>query len=115
MKKHESPKEPPDAVRTAPIKRLKNLLTLGNLWLYILSLVKANRGVHAYALDEQIEREFYFRPSKVMIYIVLYKLENEGLIESEYEERRRVYRMTARGEETLKLAREYFELLAKKL
>ena len=104
-----------EALQAKPIKRLKHLLTLGNLWLYILSIIKAKKRLHAYALDEQIEKEFFFRPSKVMVYIVLYKLEGEGLIKSEYEERRRYYTITQKGEQTLALAKNYFELLSKKL
>ena len=104
-----------EAFGAKPIKRLKHLLTLGNLWLYILSIIKAQKKIHAYALDEHIEKEFFFKPSKVMVYIVLYKLESEGLIKSEYEERRRYYAITAKGEQTLALAKQYFELLSKKL
>lgn len=108
MKKQQS-------IGAKPIKRLKHLLTLGNLWLYILSMIKARKEIHAYALDEQIEKEFFFRPSKVMVYIVLYKLENEGLIRSSYKGRRRYYKVSSKGKEVLSRAKEYFELLAKKL
>lgn len=98
-----------------PIKRLKNLLTAGNLWLYILSLIKQYHKVYAYELPEMIEKEFFFRPSRVMIYVVLYKLEDEGLIYSEFEERRKYYRLTENGKKTIEQAKEYFALLAKRL
>jgi len=101
--------------KTKPIKRLKNLLTFGNLWLYILSLIKRNGRLYAYNLDSEIEKEFFFKPSRVMVYIVLYKLENEGLIKSEFEERRKYYSMTKKGNETLKTAKEYFKVLAGKI
>lgn len=98
-----------------PIKRLKKLLTSGNLWLYILSLIKQKGKIYAYELDKEIEKEFFFKPNKVMIYIVLYKIENEGLIESEYKERRKYYKLTKKGTETLELAKEYFQILSNKL
>ncbi len=101
-------------MKAKPIKRLKNLLTLGNLWLYILSLVKS-RKMHAYAMDDEIEREFFFRPSKVMVYIVLHRLESEGLLTSVYDKRRKYYDITLKGKETLVLAKEYFGGLAGKL
>src|SRR3989344_2466512 len=65
---------------TKPIKRLKHLLTKGNLWLYILSIIRQRKRIHAYALDDAIEQEFSFRPNKIMVYIVLYKLEGERFI-----------------------------------
>lgn len=98
-----------------PIRRLKNLLTAGNLWLYILSLVRHEKKVYAYALPDLMEKEFFFRPSRVMIYVVLYKLENEGHIRSEFEERRKYYHLTEKGRVTLDAAKEYFTLLAKRL
>ncbi len=110
MLSHES-----GAKGTKPIKRLENLLTFGNLWLYILSLIKRKGRAYAYMLDSGIEKEFAFKPSKVMVYIVLYKLENEGLIKSEFEERRKYYSMTKKGDGTLKAARQYFKVLASKL
>lgn len=100
---------------TRPVKRLKHLLTYGNLWIYMLSLVRKNGRVYAYALDEQIEKRFGFRPNKVMVYIVLYKLENEQLISSEFKERRKYYRITTAGEMTLTAAKGYFRMLLKKI
>jgi len=98
-----------------PIKRLKHLLTYGNLWLYVLSLTRSRKKVYAYALDEDIEKEFFFKPDKITIYVVLYKLENEGLISSKFHERRKYYTITRKGTQTLESAREYFTLLADKL
>lgn len=104
-----------DVLKSKPVRRLKNLLTTGNLWLYILSLIRANGKVYAYALDEQIEKEFFFRPGRPMIYLVLYKLESEKLIKSEYEERRKYYTITKKGGEALETAKDYFSVLSKKL
>lgn len=101
-------------VSATPIKRLKRLLTSGNLWLYILSLVKT-RKIYAYEMDSLVEKEFSFKPNKIMVYIVLYRLENEGLITSKFEERRKYYTITKKGKETLNSAREYFKVLANKL
>jgi DNA-binding PadR family transcriptional regulator len=98
-----------------PIRRLKNLLTNGNLWLYLLSLIQREGELYAYALDERIEKEFLFRPNKIMVYVVLYKLESEGLISSEFKERRKYYRLTKDGAKTLDSAREYFRLLSARL
>ncbi|MBN2477846.1 PadR family transcriptional regulator [Candidatus Micrarchaeota archaeon] len=101
--------------KSKPVKRLKKLLTVGNIWLYVLSLIKKKGKHYAYALDDDIEKNFFFKPSKVMVYLVLYKLEGEGMIESHMEERRKYYIITKKGEETLETAREYFGVLKEKL
>lgn len=104
-----------EALGSKPVRRLKNLLTVGNLWLYILSLIRAHGRAYAYNMDEEIEKEFFFRPSKALIYIVLYKLESEKLIMSKFEERRKYYTMTKTGEHALNAARDYFKALSGKL
>lgn len=97
---------------TRPIKRLRRHLTIENLWLYILSIIRRDGECYAYTLPEQIEKDFYFRPSGVMVYIVLHMLEGEGLIKSEMRERRRYYRLTEKGRGTLSEAKKYFRLLS---
>ncbi|MCI0503748.1 PadR family transcriptional regulator [Candidatus Micrarchaeota archaeon] len=99
----------------APIKRLKNLLTNGNLWLYLLSLMEKRGELYAYSAGADIESEFFFRPNRIMVYVVLYKLEAEGLIRSEFRERRKYYRLTKKGRGAIASAREYFALLSGKL
>ncbi|MFH2106412.1 MAG: PadR family transcriptional regulator [Candidatus Micrarchaeota archaeon] len=98
-----------------PAKRLRQALTVGNIWLYILSLIKSKKEVYAYSLVTDIELKFGFKPGRVMIYLVLYKLEGEKIIESTFKERRKYYKMTAKGQETLNLAKKYLAALAKKL
>lgn len=71
--------------------------------------------MYAYALDQQIEKGFFFKPNKIMVYVVLYKLEGEGLIQSEFKERRKYYTITKKGTQTLEHAREYFRILSNKL
>ncbi len=97
-----------------PIKRLNRLLTSGNLWLYILSLTEKEK-VYAYGLDREIEKRFSFRPNKIMNYVVLYKLEDEGLISSEHRQRRKYYSITKKGKQALAQAREHFRFLSTRL
>ncbi len=104
-----------DITESKPVKRLKRTLTVGNLWIYILSLIKKKKKVYAYILDGGIEKEFGFKPSKIMIYIVLYKLEAEKLIESKFEERRKYYTLTPAGENCLSFAKKYFGKLSEDL
>lgn len=103
------------AKETRPIKRLKNVLTTGNIWLYVLSLMKKKKRVYAYALRDDIEKEFYFKPSRIMMYIVLYRLEDEGLVRSEFVKRRKYYSLTKKGKGTMKEAKKYLELMSRRL
>lgn len=103
------------AEEAKPIKRLKNVLTTGNIWLYVLSLMKRKKKVYAYGLQEEIEKGFYFRPSRIMMYVVLYRLEEEGLVKSEFSERRRYYSLTKEGRRTMEEAKRYLELLSRRL
>lgn len=98
-----------------PAKRLVISLTTGNIWLHVLSLIRKKGKVYAYALDSELQKEAKFRPSKVMIYLVLYRLEAEGLIVAEMEHRRRYYRMTNKGKEALVFAKSYLVKLSKGL
>lgn len=83
-----------------PTERLRESLTKGNLWLYILTIMKEGE-VYAYELDNIIEQRFGFKPNKIMLYLVLYKLENNGFVKSSFKERRKYYKITKKGEKEL--------------
>jgi len=97
-----------------PMLRLKRTLTKGNLWLYILSELKRGR-VYAYGLSKKIEKKFGWSHGLITSYVVLYKLENEGLISSEFEGRRKYYKITSKGAEELRKAKRYLQQLLNKL
>jgi len=97
-----------------PMLRLKRTLTRGNLWLYILS--KLRRGkIYAYGLQGDMEKDFGWSHGLITSYVVLYKLEKEGLISSEFEGRRKYYKITKRGAEELKKAKAYLRQLLSRL
>jgi DNA-binding PadR family transcriptional regulator len=86
--------------------RLKRTLTKENMWLYILSLLKKKK-LYAYGLRDEIKKNFGWGHGLITSYVVLYKLEKDGLIISEFEERRKYYRITKKGREELKKAKRY--------
>lgn len=96
----------------SPIRRLKKHLTSGNIWLYILSLIKKEKKFYAYALDKEIEKKFCFKTNRVMIYLVLYRLESEELIHSKFEERRKYYTITKKGVDVLNSGKKYLKNLS---
>lgn len=99
---------------TRPLRRLRQHLTTGNIWLYVLSLLR-KKPAYAYVLNERIEEKFSFRPSRIMSYVVLYKLEAEGLITSAFRARRKYYSLTSKGRQSLLSAKRELAQLAKKL
>jgi len=96
------------------MRRLEKHLTGGNLWLYILSLLRKGKR-HAYALDQEISEKFSFKPNKIMVYMVLYKMESEGLITSEFEGRRKYYNITKKGIQTISEGKKYLKELSGRL
>lgn len=83
-----------------PLHRLWQSITLGNLWLSVLSL--AARGkIYAYNLPAAIKTRFGFSPSLLLVYLVLYRLESDGYLKSAEDGRRRYYSITPAGRAAL--------------
>ena len=84
------------------LERLREKLTKENLWLYIMTLLKGG-PLYAYEIRSKILKSFGFEPAMITIYVVLYKMEREGLVTSTSEKRegsnvvRRYYSPTATG------------------
>jgi len=96
------------------LRRLRRTLTKENLWLYVLSILVRKR-VHAYGMGEEMERAFRWKHGLITTYVVLYRLEAEGLISSEYEARRKYYRITRKGKTALADAKKLLRRLASSL
>lgn len=100
--------------------RLVRKLTTENLWLYVLRLLK-DGPLYGYEVKDRIAGRFGFKPSMVACYIVLHRLEKEGLIASERVSGRsrgpprRYYRVTRKGVETLERAKRFLENLSTSL
>jgi len=97
-----------------PFQRLKNYNTSGNLWIYILSLLK-EKQVHAWLIQSLIEENFGFKPGRITAYRVLYRLEKEGFVKSQTQKRRRIYKITKKGEKELERAKKFYKELLNKL
>jgi len=98
-----------------PIEHLKKSNTKENLWLYILSLLGYKSEIYAWKLPLLVQENFGFKPGKITPYRVLYRLENDGLVKSELKEKRRIYKITKKGEEELKKAIKFYQYLLKNL
>ncbi|MBU0546680.1 PadR family transcriptional regulator [Patescibacteria group bacterium] len=97
-----------------PLDRLYEHNTKGNLWIYILSLLKEGK-MHAWNIQTVIEKKFGFKPGRITAYRVLYRLEEQKLVKSETQERRRVYQITDKGQKQLVLAKQFYQEIVKKI
>jgi DNA-binding PadR family transcriptional regulator len=97
-----------------PLNRLYEHNTKGNLWIYILSLLSKEK-MHAWNIQTVIEKKFGFKPGRITAYRVLYRLEEEKLVESENQDRRRIYKVTEKGLEHLASAKKLYKDIVKKL
>ncbi len=93
-----------------PYERLQKLNTVENLWIYLLVLLKdTDTPIYAWEIPAMIKKRFSFRTGKITPYRVLYRLETQGLVTSELENRKRLYKITKQGEAELKKAIKYYQ------
>jgi PadR family transcriptional regulator PadR len=93
-----------------PLERLKKKMTAEVMWLYILRLL-TERPMYAYEIKKQIMDRFGWEASTVTSYVVLYRLEADGYVTTEWAESeqgrpsRKYYKITRMGEELLENGR----------
>ena len=93
------------------LNKLIKSTTTDNVWIYILSVLK-KENIHAYALHKEIEKKFKWAPELITSYVVLYRIEKEGLIKSEKKGRIKIYSITPKGNKTLKEAKKHLREVA---
>jgi len=101
-----------------PLRRLKNKTTVEVLWVYILSLMR-KEPLYAYEIGEKIKAKFDFEIGDVTAYMVLYRLELEGYVKTEWKavgnRQRKYYTITAEGEKLVEGGKGYLRSLAEKI
>ena len=90
------------------VERLVNKLTKEMLWIYILRLLQ-ERPHYGYEIKELVTKRFGFSPATVSGYAIIYRLQRDGLIQSQAssESTRKYYELTEKGIEAMKLAKEF--------
>jgi PadR family transcriptional regulator PadR len=102
--------------KTKAVRRLVIRTTRENLWIYIATLLE-EREYFAYELQRAVQERFGVVMASVTAYVLLYKMELEGLVERSTERReghrptRKYYALTAKGKAALADARAYLQLL----
>lgn len=95
-------------------ERLRRKLTIEVLWLYIVRML-LERPMYGYEIAKEFKPRFGFSPARITVYTVLYRMEREGLLQSEYRGGllgpigRRYYRLTEKGVEAFERARRFLE------
>ena len=95
-----------------PSQRLEKLNTIENLWIYILMLINSREKkspLYAWEIPLLIEKHFDFKTGKITPYRVLYRLEIDELVKSEYQERKRYYQITDKGRKELQNALSFYK------
>jgi len=101
-------------------ERLVKKLTVELLWLYIVRML-LERPMYGYEIAKAFKSRFGFSPARITVYTVLYRMEREGLLRSEYRSAlpsplgRRYYKLTEKGVEAFKRAKRFFEVAVKSL
>lgn len=96
------------------MERLKSATTKSILWIYLLRMLK-DKEMYAYEIKDEIRKRFEFEPALITPYVVLYRLEKSGFVETRWDENKKFYGITEKGEELLSSGIKYFEELIKKL
>lgn len=89
-------------------KRLVKTLTSGNLWLYVLKLL-SEKPMYGYEVIQNIKSSFKINVKTVTVYVVLYRLTNEGLIRAVEKNGRKYYEITSRGKAELRNGVDFLE------
>ncbi len=83
-------------METKALARLRRKTQVEVLWLYIASILSEGDS-YAYDITRRINSRYGFNPGNVLPYVVLAKMQREGLVDSYYVERRKYYKLTDKG------------------
>jgi PadR family transcriptional regulator, regulatory protein PadR len=101
-----------------PLQRLITNTTTNCLWPFILALMKTE-PVYAYQIQDMVKGRFGFEVGQVTAYMVLYKLETDGYVHTEWKSvenrQRKYYRITDAGRKALEESVRYLNETAEKL
>jgi len=95
-------------------EHLKQSLTRGNLWIYILSTLEAGPATPG-EIKKRVQSRYGFSPATITFYSVLYKLRREGLVARSTNEFRSAYQSTPGGRQEFAKARDLLEKVRKGL
>ena len=94
--------------RGRTLRKLRRRLIKSFLDLLILSKLR-EEPMSGYDIISAINKEFHFLVGSGSLYSLLYRLEREGLVEGTWNGRRRVYKLTQKGQATAKITADFYQ------
>ena len=96
------------------LEHLRESITKGNLWLYILKALEDRPSTPVEA-KAAVKRAHSFAPATITFYSVLYKLRREGLVRKSSDSFRSSYEITDKGKTELVRAKALLSALSLEL
>ena len=90
-----------ETTRAKAFREIEERIVKDSLDVIILKALK-EETLNGYLVNSMIQRRYNIRLSPGTIYSLLYSLEKKGLVESSLRQKPRYYKLTVRGEETLR-------------
>lgn len=98
------------------LKRLKRKLTVENLWLYVInSILRRGEPVRAYTVRKMIREYHGLNAPTITVYMVVYRLVAEGLLEKITRGGETLYRVSDKGREAYMAALDFISKTLEKL
>jgi len=100
---------------TKALSRLKRKLTVENLWMYIIRILKEHGPLKAYEIKKKLAEEYGVKPATITVYIVIYKMRREKLLETVEVGGETLYKPSEKGVAALEEARAFIDWVRKAL
>jgi len=94
---------------TKALIRLKRKLTIENLWMYIIRVLTETGPLKAYEIKKKLEEKYNIKPAIITVYVVIYKMTREGLLETVNIGGDTLYKPTEKGLKALGEARRFLD------
>ncbi|GAB6944716.1 PadR family transcriptional regulator [Vulcanisaeta sp. JCM 14467] len=96
------------------LDRLITKLTKENLWIYVVKLLM-ERPMYGYEIAREIRERFNINITNVGVYVVLYKMERDGLVETFMSGESKMYRLRPETVELWLRARDFISSVLKEV
>ncbi|MDT7865340.1 MAG: PadR family transcriptional regulator [Desulfurococcales archaeon] len=104
-----------DIHSTKALARLKKKLTIENLWMYIVRILEKHGPLKAYEIKKKLAEEYGIKPATITVYIVVYKMRREKLLETVEVGGETLYKPSEKGVAALKEAKTILDWVRKAL
>ncbi|MFB6471140.1 MAG: PadR family transcriptional regulator [Vulcanisaeta sp. AZ3] len=94
------------------LNRLMSKLTKENLWIYIVRLLM-EKPMYGYEIAKEIKSRFNINITNVGVYVVLYKMERDGLVETFIDNESKMYRLKPETMDLWLKARDFISSILK--